>query len=64
MANVAMEDELLKRAAEEHGVPVKVLMALLALEQEFSNLTTPSAKGDFSREVARILDEASGAAAS
>ena len=64
MANVPMEDELLKLAAEKHGVPRKVLVALLALEEEFSNLTTPSAKGDFSREVARILDEASGEVAS
>lgn len=64
MANVAMEDELLELAAAKHGVPLNVLVALLALEDEFANLTTPSAKGDFSREVARILDEASREAAS
>ena len=63
MANVSTEDELLKLAAEKHALPLKVLMALLELEGEFSNLTTPSAKGDFSREVARILDEASGGVA-
>jgi membrane-bound lytic murein transglycosylase B len=63
MTKVPMEDELLKLAAERQGVPLDVLMALLDLETEFGNLTVPGAKAEFSRQVARILDEGSGRAA-
>jgi membrane-bound lytic murein transglycosylase B len=56
MANVSMDDGLLEIAAAEHGVPLEVLVALLALETEFGNLTAPGAKGDFAREIAEILD--------
>jgi membrane-bound lytic murein transglycosylase B len=62
MANVLKADELLKLAAEQHGVSPEILLALLELEGEFGNLTAPGAKGDFSREVARILDAASAGA--
>jgi len=58
MTNMPTEDELLRSAADNHRIPVDVLVALLALEADFVNLTSPGTKGELSREIARILDEA------
>jgi hypothetical protein len=54
------EGELINGSAERFGVPVDVLTALLALEEEFENFHLFGAKAEFSRQVAKILDEASG----
>jgi hypothetical protein len=57
MSKMPMNDELLKITAAKHGVSLAVLVSLLELEEEFGNRTSPSAKGEFSRQVWRILDE-------
>jgi hypothetical protein len=58
MTDVQTEDELLRSVADTHRVPFDVLVALLGLEADFVNLTSPATKGELSREIARILDEA------
>lgn len=62
MANGQTENELINIAATHHGVPADVLMALLELETQFENFSVFGSKVDFSRQVAKILDEASGKA--
>ncbi len=56
MTNVPMDDELLEAAARKNRVPIDVLVALLTLEKEFGNATTPGSKGDFAIKVGEILD--------
>jgi membrane-bound lytic murein transglycosylase B len=56
MTNVPMDDGLLQIAAEKHDVPFDILVALLALEAEFGDLTTPGARGEFATNIAEILD--------
>lgn len=53
------ESELIDRSATHHGVPIDTLTALLALEKEFENFSVFGIKAEFSRRVARILDETS-----
>lgn len=59
MTNISIDDGLLKIAGDKHDVPLEVLVALLALESEFGNLTTPALKGEFARKIAEILDASS-----
>ena len=51
---------LIAKAAEKNGVAVTLLEKLLALESTFTSFTVYGAKADFSRRVAKILDEAAG----
>ncbi|MDB0573529.1 hypothetical protein LBW59_22530 [Ralstonia solanacearum] len=52
--------ELVAKAARQQGVAPEVLEKLLALESSFPSMAVYGAKVDFSRQVARILDEAAG----
>jgi len=56
-------DELIARCASQNGVSADVLHALLALEVEFPDFTAWGSKSEFSRRVARLLDQAAHAAA-
>ena len=64
MTDGQTEVELINSSAVRFGIKVDVLTALLALEDEFENFHVFGAKAEFSRQVAKILDEASGHPAS
>lgn len=51
--------ELIERAATRYGVPAEALSALLALEETFQNFSVFGAKADFSRQITKLLDDAS-----
>lgn len=51
--------ELIDNSATRYAVPPGVLTSLLSLERDFENFSSIGAKAEFSRQVARILDEAS-----
>jgi hypothetical protein len=50
--------KLIADAANKNGIAPELLEQLLNLEAEFTNFTLYGAKTDFSRRVAKILDEA------
>lgn len=52
------KEELIAIAAADSHVPVDVIRRLLALEAEFDDFTVYGTKAQFSRAVARILDDA------
>lgn len=59
MTDEQAENELVNLSAARFGVPLDVLESLLSLERNFDNFSVFGAKTEFSRQVARILDEAS-----
>jgi hypothetical protein len=58
MTDDQFEIELINQSAARHNVPADALEKLLALEASFENFSVFGSKADFTRQVARILDEA------
>lgn len=51
---------LIAKSATHNGVQPDVLEALLALESTFANFSGSGSKAEFSRQIARIVDQAAG----